>query len=997
MRKTRSKIIVLAFTTVFCFIAAILGFFNFGNVASVKAGSETAPFRIEQGFSIRATAPDGLRVMVTVDNKAELEGATFGTLFIPEKYYDNNLTVEKNGDEFILGHEQIINVVTSAWNDNSYNSVIVAAKSEDGEYQSFSNAVMNMPIVAVGYYIVEGENPVYTNIVTRSMAYVAVCNYVNEDVAPKIEEIVAIADSSLTVNGGEELVIGEEYDATFTVGGMLADTSDKVEVSYTSNATDVVKVENGKIIPVKGGTATITATISGENGVPFEKSVEVTVAKPVVDVSTIYDYGIKNQSTLFIKESDLTDVPVKATIGETEVDIATVEGGYQVDGAQFTALGEKTLTVETESTVEKIKVNCVTAVISNKTDVQKMKTYAEHNENDNTYQGSFVLANDVDMEFADLTDTTVIWGTIQFDGKGFAISNFTTTDGLFGNQMNNGYVKNLAVLNAGPNKNFGGVLFERMNGGSLENIYVSGSIYDGAQTSLLVRNFSNGLVKNILVNVQNSTKSDSSAIAKMGDTPDGDYGKYFTNVYSIDNSKTNKIKHVAYSYQVQNGNSTLTYYSNLDSSVGGYSSEAAFFADKDQIFKGEFAEVFSVGEDGNGLRVIKFFGRTLKYSMGYKNQDLIISASDFDGEVTAVTSNSTVLEYTVEDNGNIKIAGDNFTQVSDGVDVIIETTNGTFCKVVRVVTAILMKVEDLKKMGDWAEQTPYSDYESEGLAQFTKTSVGNLKVNNCLAYKATYLLGKDIDFGANNTTAFACGYKVATSDGHCWAGLYFDGQGYEIRNIYTNQDATSCLFGQRAVMSTIKNLSIVDATVSTTKATGTTNGVLLSECWYGTVIENVFLQGKAVGATSTVRAFMLVTGTDGNGKIVGANNTNETTVRIRNVVIDVTSTEYTANTSGVPTSSAYPRIYMFERMYTIGTIYNVSVGNPISGQAASNNSGYIGGGYATGADFLADVEANKDTDNAVFAGTFTDVFELAEVGGVTVLKFFDRVVKEFEQ
>ncbi|MBR2449264.1 MAG: hypothetical protein IKB30_03980 [Clostridia bacterium] len=671
MRKTKSKIIVLAFSAVFCFIAAISGLFNFGSVASVKADGEVAPFRIEQGFSIRATAPDGLRVMVTVDNKADLEGATFGTLFIPEKYYDNNLTVEKNGDEFVLGHEQIINVVTSAWNDNSYNSVIVAAKGEDGEYQSFSNAVKNMPIVAVGYYIVDGEDPVYTNIVTRSMAYVAVCNYVNEDVAPAIEEIVAIADSSLTVNGGEALVIGEEYDATFTVGGMLADTSDKVEVTYASNATDVIKVENGKIVPVKGGTATITATISGENGVPFEKSVELTVAKPVIDGTKTYVYGYKNQEKLTVK------------------------------------------------------------------------------------------------------------------------------------------------------------------------------------------------------------------------------------------------------------------------------------------------------------------------------------AEDFDSAIVKVTYDDAVIFDNAENTADVEILAENLPQAVENITLNVETADAVVNTSVRVVNAVIMTPADLGNMFTWADRTQYSEYSAYNVSNALTSDNGNLKLDGCPGYKGTFVLGQDIDFGENNTTAFVSGSKISTT-GKCWVGLDFDGQGYAIKNIYLGSNTNDCLFGGRMAFSTVKNLSVINATV--------TNGdvaIFVWQMWYGSILENIFVSYKTSGPQ--YRSLALYTAVDGSGKIMNKSSTKETTARVRNVVVDLLSATNGAEYAVTAvTSASYPKLYVFERTYTIGSLLNVGKGGGTKNstkpsQTSANNTGYIGGGYATGADFLADVEANANTDNAVFAGTFTDAFKLEEVGGVTVLKFFDRVVKEFEQ
>ena len=203
-----------------------------------------------------------------------------------------------------------------------------------------------------------------------------------------------------------------------------------------------------------------------------------------------------------------------------------------------------------------------------------------------------------------------VWSSINFDGQGFTVSNFTTaaSNGLFGAKIY-GKIRNLAITNASPNGNWAG-LFARYLYGTLENIYVSGSITTGiAQSSLLVAEVTtSATVKNVLVNVENCTRDDAMAIGKHSGASNASYSvTNVTNAYSIDNSTTKKIRHVSYSYK----DGSLTKFANITSAKGAYASATDFLADKATIFTGEFAYVFSLGTDGTKTTLL-FMGRTVK-------------------------------------------------------------------------------------------------------------------------------------------------------------------------------------------------------------------------------------------------------------------------------------------------------------------------------------------------------------------------------------------------
>ena len=912
--KRSLKFITLSITAVLCFVMSIVIALG-SNVALAES-----TFKINEGFSIRTTAPDGLRVTTTVANK--IEGATYGTLMLPESMCED-IDLAFNEDGTL--NENILNIVTAQFNADgvSYNSVLAAEKDEQGQDQAFPESFYNVPITVRGYCI-DGENITYTeNTVTRSMAFTAVSAYVNgfeNDIAEK-------SAKEIVING---VAVGEEVQAKLFIGNVDASVSDKITVTFSAD-TDVANVSaDGKVTAIKGGTFTLTATVSGEGEEEIVVTKEISIPKEVIAVSTKYDYGINNQETLFIKSSDLSAVPVKAMVGETEVEITAVDGGYQVDGSAFTSTGVKTLVVETAYTVENVKVNCVTAVIRTLTDLQSMATYATDN------KANFVLANDIDCGGYTFGAGTQ-WSDLVFDGRGYVVSNFklAQSNGLFGNKILAGIVKNLAIKGFSAVSHYTGGICTTFGAATLENIYASGSVPGTvAQTSLLVLTTdASSTFKNILVNVEDSQRADASAITRLSTVNADNVNSYqatnFTNVYSIDNSANNYIKHVAYSYK--SGTSIL--YAGIPSVTGGYGSLGAFVADKENIFKNGFEKVFSIENDANGVPVIKFLGRTVGYTISnVQDKDLVLNASDFAGEVSSVTlADGTALTsaYSIDgNNNNVIVPIANFATAGNYV-LKVTTTENAYLVAVKVIDAIIIK--DL-----------------QGLKDMTSSAIEK------------FVLMANIDCNATNF-----------GSGKVWSSIDFDGQGFTVSNFTTA--ASNGLFGAK-IYGKIRNLAITNASPN-----GNFAGVL-ARYLYGT-LENIYVSGS------------ITTGIAQSSLLVAEVTTSAT---VKNVLVNVencTRSDAMAIGKHSGASGADYKVTNIANAYSIDNSANKKIKHVAYSYKEGTSVKFANitsatGAYTDGAAFLAD----KDT---IFTGAFANVFSLGTDGTNTTLQFLGRTVKTF--
>ncbi len=918
--KKSIKLFSVILSAIFCFTMAITIMVSNSFKANAEENKAVGSFVMKDGFEIRVVEPLGLRVMTSIDatDKENLvnDGAQFGTLMLPERLIgeDGKLTIE---DSLVL------DIKTSVWNEdgNSYNSVLFAGY---GENQTFPDKFFNDPIVARSYYVLDGEY-YYSNAVTRSMSYVAAAALADGKELPVLTKTEQAIPATLAVNDGQELAIDGEYSAIFTVGGIVAN-SDKVAFSGNNSAVVSVDETTGKITAVGAGTATITATLGDVTA-----SCEVTVAKNLVEGTQNYVFG-HQQGDLVLNADAYDGDIVKVTMNDTE--IAT---GSTVPATNFTT-GEYKINVETANTIYTENVKAVTAIIKTADDFVAMHTYNDDPSAANP-KGTFILANDID-----LTGTTWAaknWSTLNFDGQGYTIANAkgSAWQGLFGKQIFGGTIKNVAVVGFEISSNFTSGFVSDLNGGTIENVYVQGKMSAVvAQSAMLVHKFAAGNIRNVVVDYDPSSASGSgnaiAMIAKIneydanGDTVanlDGAIPSGIKNVYSIGCAS----KHIV----TDTDGSGNTTYQLLNKATGGYDNDTQFFANA------QFSsDAFTVGEDANGTRVLKFFGKTVKHTVGYMNTDLIIDASELgakDGDTVTVNYAGADLTGISVASGKITVPKTNFSAVGKG-QLVITVGENTYYRQLNVVTALIASVDEFKAMSDYA------------------TLDGTY-------YSGTFLQVKDIDFKGETY-----------SNGKVWKGLNYDAQGYSISNVIT-----SGLFASTFRDGLIKNVIVYDLDLASNWSGGLVN-TLYSDDDESGKIENVFARAKIAAAKSRAGfiAHDMYTGATLKNVIVDWNGSDAGTWQQAGTIM-ISGT--TAAAHSIPSG--------LQSVYNIGNTskhicyFNGGAGAYLTLDAAKNSA------FADDSAFLA-------AKASVFTGDFAKAFKLVE-GDTTTLTFYGRTVKTF--
>ncbi len=504
-----------------------------------------------------------------------------------------------------------------------------------GETTVKNLAILNATVSAGATFVsyVNGNN-VIENVYLQAKSNLAAGSFSNllvgsfrDNANPQIKNVVVDVLSAtnpdevsgITTTTAERL---NSFDGVYTIGAKV-DIGYKKEdntlgklaqnnVGYIGGAYENdVQFQNAKAGIFAGDFAQIFAI--EEDGEDYTALTfmgrKVRTLSPFEGDTVNYTFGYKQTDlTLPIADFDGAVTEIRIFDG-AQLTFSTSGDNYVIPRNNFDDLGVYNLKITTSTGKYYKTVNVVSAVLTTLDDLKNMTTYATVE--NSQYKAKFILADNIDCggyEFVAKPE----WANLDFDGQGFAISNFKagSSAGLFGVKIY-GKIRNLAITNASPNGNFAGVLARYLYG-TVENIYVSGSITANiAQSSLLFAEINTAArVKNVLVNVENCIRADAAAIGKHAGATNADYKvTNVTNAYSIDNSATKNIKHVAYAY-AYNAQGWITFGA-VTSATGAYDSATAFLNDKATIFTGDFAKVFSLVEEG-GATVLKFLGKTVQ-------------------------------------------------------------------------------------------------------------------------------------------------------------------------------------------------------------------------------------------------------------------------------------------------------------------------------------------------------------------------------------------------
>ena len=385
--------------------------------------TKPATFEMFDGAQVRKTeGTSGIRFITVVSNDyiAELKTAhgadnvKFGAVVLPEDMLgENELTVE-------LAHA------------NKIPSGGFAEENAEAGYSVYNSAIINIPetmygkaIAARGYVAITGEDGAVTytytaTTVKRSIGYVAsMAHYVGNDTSSVVKGYVDAVAKGVTVGGKTEDTLKVALTQITNAEGeplSYAIVTDPAGYAFKATSTNeqVVKVENGAVVPVaKAGTATVTVEFGTKTA-----TLNLTVAgyKIIVDGNDVNEgdefnvfsadeyLGVSKDETkthTYAVQEDIGEgfKPVTATVTGNEngvVDLTedgVVKGGTSVGKANLTFnvgdISVGTVTVNGCAKITEIAHMDKLALVTwdYKNDVETAKKYLA---------ATYVLGNDLD-------------------------------------------------------------------------------------------------------------------------------------------------------------------------------------------------------------------------------------------------------------------------------------------------------------------------------------------------------------------------------------------------------------------------------------------------------------------------------------------------------------------------------------------------------------------------------------------------------------------------
>ncbi len=378
--------------------------------------------------------------------------------------------------------------------------------------------------------------------------------------------------------------------------------SAQVVFSVLSGA-DFVTLSGTTVSSVKAGTAVIRATYTS-NGQNFVDDIEINVVRPTIQYATTVKYfsavdgdsyqaGANSLSQILATEfgsETITDATQTVTVeGELTQVPLTVETGNLIKGVQadvvkdddgyVTGINPVTITVNSDKRGITFTLEAYTKVIKDKAGLEYFNvsfnrgtasascgvdgctqtgTHYHANENSNRYDGYYILANNIDLEGAQLSNThtsyldsfgaagqTIYYtegeaiknhnsnenygllGT--FDGNGYTVKNAKMPKGgLFGLIGKNGTVKNLAITGATFTNNYqDATLAVRIfDGANLSNLYIQAANLGGSSTTgtLVAKSIRTGAtIENCVFAVDNAaTQTEAHGVLFREGAPSAD-------------------------------------------------------------------------------------------------------------------------------------------------------------------------------------------------------------------------------------------------------------------------------------------------------------------------------------------------------------------------------------------------------------------------------------------------------------------------------------------
>ncbi len=303
-------------------------------------------------------------------------------------------------------------------------------------------------------------------------------------------------------------------------------------VTYTTSDESVVKIENGALVAVANGTATVTGTY---NGVSF--NIAVSVDKPTINVvpsNKIVEVGRLSE---LVFDLELVGELADAKIDNVDVSDSITDGKLKLNRLKLetlpvSAYGDNVeLVVETDKVIYKTTIDLYSLVIYNEADYRMIGeiSKAAYASDPHMWGGYFVLGNNITVtggieEFIDRGGNAKgmsgggdkgFCGVI--DGHGYIIDglskNTNTTNAFVTALHKDGVIRNIGFTNAvfaAPK----GAFLVYMGAGSIENVYIQyKEISNGNTEAPYYYSASIGgangqyVVNNVLIDASNATVS----------------------------------------------------------------------------------------------------------------------------------------------------------------------------------------------------------------------------------------------------------------------------------------------------------------------------------------------------------------------------------------------------------------------------------------------------------------------------------------------------------
>ena len=444
--------------------------------------STISGFTIDETAAIRRQDPLGIRFTVNLGTEAQvvygdLDNVTCGTLMIPEDMLTGELTFDTDA---------VLDVPTSIWKEHLavYQSVLGGYADDNGKILDIPESYYNRPIVARGYIkgekTVNGNVQTYTyyteNTSTRSIGYIAkMAQLAGETTTTLLDTIASKAtvefaeNITLSIVGDSAMLhntVADNYAYGLTIGGIPADIFDAkyqtnvTDISYVTNDSETVSVEEGKLVAKKVGSTTVSASVK-LNGQEYTGTINVTVNDvvefaskymilvPAGTMSAHYAAPVKyaaNELKKLFEEATGASIDIREETGNE-----TTNGKYIALGD--TELGSSVTLSETKETASVVKTVGNTIVVKGVTDEGTMY---------GTYEwlasllGYEYYAKDTYSLTKDavtlINSTTANWDTSYIPDIEYSISpseDISINDNLLNRYRMNNWYSDIMVVNGG--------------------------------------------------------------------------------------------------------------------------------------------------------------------------------------------------------------------------------------------------------------------------------------------------------------------------------------------------------------------------------------------------------------------------------------------------------------------------------------------------------------------------------------------------------------------